>query len=849
LAREAIGRAKDGGSATAWVVATRASASIPFGPFAHLLPATLPPTISQLDLLRRIADTLLSSARGHRLVIGIDDAHLLDDASAALLHHLAPDGAFFVLATLRAGEGPPDSVRSLWKDAGAQRLEVQALPEDLVGQLVSRALGGQVDGPTVGRLWEASRGNVLFLRELLLAGQETNALRYAGGLWSWRGPMVVSPRLQEVLDARLGSLQPDQAALMEVLAYAEPASVSFLETLFSSSTLEAAERQGVVVVEKDRRRLAVRLAHPLYGESVRTRCPVLRARDIQRQLAAALESTGGRRRDDLLRMVTARLESGESGTPELLVAGAHRALASFHPALAERLARAAVDAGGGVPAVHVLAQSLLAQGRDGGDVLAGIDQLDAGARERAITAKLRALGLALVGEGRSTEAEALLLRAEEEIEDAELREELRAVRAIVLQFSAQQAKAIAVASDILRQPCANEETCVQAATVVVSCLKVTGRGDEAVAIADRWTEPARRVSDSVSLLAGYLGRLLNLKCWALVTGGRLKEAEALAREEYRRNLILNDREGIAMSALQSGLVALGRGRVQTAGQWFREAAGLFRTPTSTNLLPACLAGMALAAAFADELLTADAALASAQQIITPLTTTFELFIGLSRAWAAVAHGEVSKGRAIALDVADRAEEAGQYIVAVQALHDIARLGDARSVATRLRRLTSVMQGPLAPVCAAHADALATHDGPALDRAAAAFEAMGAQLLAAEAAAHAAAVYRADGRKASMRASSANARLLLESCEGARTPALSGLAPDPLTPREREVAMLAAKGLTSAEIAQRLVLSKRTVENHVQQAYAKLGVASRAELRSVIAQADEHRSSPVRTSSA
>jgi DNA-binding NarL/FixJ family response regulator len=114
-----------------------------------------------------------------------------------------------------------------------------------------------------------------------------------------------------------------------------------------------------------------------------------------------------------------------------------------------------------------------------------------------------------------------------------------------------------------------------------------------------------------------------------------------------------------------------------------------------------------------------------------------------------------------------------------------------------------------------------------------FEAMGAQLLAAEAATEAAVVYRAEGRKASMRASSARARRLLESCEGARTPALSGLAPDPLTSREREVAMLAAQGLTSAEIAQRLVLSTRTVENHLQRGYAKLGVANRSELRLVL----------------
>src|SRR5207253_4046352 len=102
------------------------------------------------------------------------------------------------------------------------------------------------------------------------------------------------------------------------------------------------------------------------SESVRARCPVLRARDIQRQIAAALEATGARRRDDLLRMATARLEGGGGGSPQLLVAGAHRAFASFSLVLAERLARAAVEVGGGIPAAHVLAQSLFGQGKEVG---------------------------------------------------------------------------------------------------------------------------------------------------------------------------------------------------------------------------------------------------------------------------------------------------------------------------------------------------------------------------------------------------------------------------------------------------------------------------------------------------
>jgi DNA-binding CsgD family transcriptional regulator len=56
---------------------------------------------------------------------------------------------------------------------------------------------------------------------------------------------------------------------------------------------------------------------------------------------------------------------------------------------------------------------------------------------------------------------------------------------------------------------------------------------------------------------------------------------------------------------------------------------------------------------------------------------------------------------------------------------------------------------------------------------------------------------------------------------------------PLTAREREVASLAAGGLSSDVIAQRLFVSVRTVDNHMQHVYQKLGIASRKELSAAL----------------
>jgi DNA-binding CsgD family transcriptional regulator len=66
-------------------------------------------------------------------------------------------------------------------------------------------------------------------------------------------------------------------------------------------------------------------------------------------------------------------------------------------------------------------------------------------------------------------------------------------------------------------------------------------------------------------------------------------------------------------------------------------------------------------------------------------------------------------------------------------------------------------------------------------------------------------------------------------------ALSGR--EALTPSERRVVALAARGMTNREIAQALFVTEKTVETHLTHAYSKLGVTSRREVAGALAAAN------------
>jgi DNA-binding CsgD family transcriptional regulator len=832
LAREVLDRAQARGLAVRWAVATQAASAIPFGALAQLLPDLGERAAGQTQLLRWAAAALQEAAAARRLILGIDDAHLLDHSSAALVHQLAATSTAFVMVTIRSGEPVLDAILGLWKDGLAERLELQPLSHGEVERLVGAVLGGQVDGLTLHRLSTATQGNSLLLRELVLAGLELGNLERRDDIWRWSGSLGVTSRLADLIEARLVRLDGPQRAVLELLAVSEPLGLQILDEHAAPGALEKLERQSLVIVEQDGRRLDARLAHPLYGEVLRRRTPALRARTMCRQLAEVVENLGMRRREDLLRVATWHLDSADSARPDLLTAAAGRAVTG-DDGLAERLARAAVVAGGGFEAGMALGRALHGQRRfqEAEEVLAGLANLAATDQQRADLAIQRSDTLRV--SHHYTAATSVLQAAAAAVADPSLRDRLAPALAKSLVFDGRIGEALEVASAVLIHEPSDEPAFAQAIWIASWALVLAGRASDALAVIDL----RGRLGDQWKAEAPWTHEMVEgIRVAACLSLGRFDDAEAIAEASYRQALGDQWAWGVTFWAYELMIVTFARGRVRTVVRWGQERLAQVPNVGNVTLLELQLV---LPLAVAGDLDGAEAAFRRADPEGISRSRLGLLFVEEARRWIEAGRGSLSTAVQLALRAADLAKSIGANDTYAVALHDAARLGGSAQVASRLRGLAGVIHGPVVPLYAAHAMALTAQDGTALDEVAASFEAIGGMLLAAEAATEAAVAHRAAGHKQAARASAARASTLVGQCEGARTPALRLLEQPPLlTPREREIASLVAAGFSNRAIAERLILSVRTVDNHLQHVFDKLGIRRRNELERLIGGRDE-----------
>jgi ATP/maltotriose-dependent transcriptional regulator MalT len=327
-------------------------------------------------------------------------------------------------------------------------------------------------------------------------------------------------------------------------------------------------------------------------------------------------------------------------------------------------------------------------------------------------------------------------------------------------------------------------------------------------------------------------RISWILAFAHTYAGRLNMARSIAMAEYQKSVDSGTVSG-ALHTYQLGVIALATGKLPEAERWLTEASDRFYLPFYIGVIPMCWAAITQVRAYLGRHKDAAEALAQAEETLRFGDDAYTLAaptVALARAWTVAARGDLSTAKRLARDAATLASERDQPTLEAIALHDALRLGSRTGIADRLEALTEAVEGPLCAAFAAHGRALAPAKADQLERVSMTFEHMDARLLAAEAAAEAAAVWRQAGLVARQKAASLRVSRLASECGRPRTPALD-LADQvsPLTRREREVAVLAASGLTSPQIADRLFVSSRTVEGHLDKIFAKLGVTHRHEL--------------------
>lgn len=831
LARWCVEQSSTRGRCAEWIYGTTAAAAIPLGAFAPMLPAAAQ-TWTPDRLLHEAHRSFHARDRAGTPLLAVDDAHLLDELSALLVHQLATSGRVPVILTLRSGTAPPAALLELWKNDHVARIEVNPLTAGDVEELLNAVLGGPVDLDLAYQLWRTSAGNPLYLRELLRSARDRDAIRRQDGIWQLVGELRSSPRLTELVESRLSDLDESSRETLELLAVGAPLELTHLDAVVGEERLADLERAGLVQLEPSAHGGTVRLAHPVYAEVMRGSLPPLRSRRIHR-LLAELVGAGAQRSDhDQDRVVRWRIAAGAPVAVPDLMGAARCALRRFDVAFACRCAHDAYrelpDAGTGL----ILAESLVLANEhtEAEGVLTAVEKLVEGDEDVLRAAAIRADNL-FHWLDRPGDARQTCLRAERRLGSSVKYRRLALLRARFDYLEGKPAAALSVAEECLDD--SDPRLVLDAALLAGQACMAAGSYAQGLDMVARAADIQRRLDPVGSDFDPSPHKAVEL--FILLCSGQIARVSEVGAAAHREAMKTGAAIGRGWFAYVLGAANLLRGRPVTAERWFRDALAAMTRFGADSRARIAAGGLARAAALngngerAAELLRELSRYPGKRQVL------LEVEVTQARAWTHSAAGAPALGAEILVEAAAVARVGGAHSFEAVLLHDALRLGDRRAaVLGRLADLAGVVEGPLMAARADHARAMSGADPDALRRSAETFESLGAFLLAAETAAHGASAAGRRGRDRQAQALGRLSRSMAEQGEQARTPALEAITkPTALTDRELDIARLAATGLSSKAIAERLHLSVRTVDNYLGRVFTKLGATKRSELASLL----------------
>jgi DNA-binding CsgD family transcriptional regulator len=402
-----------------------------------------------------------------------------------------------------------------------------------------------------------------------------------------------------------------------------------------------------------------------------------------------------------------------------------------------------------------------------------------------------------------------------------------AVRAVYL-FAVDQPEAAILASRGLVLDDLPAIVGAETAWALATIRADAGCTTEALAVAEAGYAVATRCSDAPHMTFN----IADAHIGALLLSGRAGDALDVAERVAQQAADLPGAARLLGLAI-AGRAALGAGRLDTACLLLKQAAGAlsasghaigwgyrYHVPLATAL---AMRGLH------DE---AAATLATLDHLQRPFRS-LDYERSLALAWLAADQGAVSEAITGLHSAAEMARASGRFAAEVLCLQTATQFGD-RTCGPRLGELEAIVEGPRVGLAARFAAAVCDGDAAGLDLVSEGFEAIGDKVAAVDAAALAAMSYRRQDWRGSALRCAGRAEQLAEECGRADTPMLrQAREPLPLTAREREIAMLIGQGLANRDVAERLTLSVRTVENHVCRAMQKTGTANREELAALV----------------
>lgn len=821
LAREALDRAHSRGWQTRWVGGTLSARAIPLGAMSDWVESAV---ADDLQVVRAVIDGLMSAEAGTPVVVCIDDVGLLDDLSTFVVHQIVRRGKAKVVLTVRDGDPVGEATQEVWKVGNFEQIVLQPLSREEVASVVSDFLGGRLGPDVVERLWLLTRGNVLYLRNIVEHEVAGGRLAQRDGLWRWVGEPVIAPGLVEMIEARLGSLSDAVSDAVDVLAVAEPLDLTTLAGIVGAAAVEDADVYGLISVDD---RLRVRLAHPLYGEVRRARAASTRLRRLRGLVATQLALIDGAEDvQSVVRRAALSVDSDLAPDAELLTAAAQGAVSLADMPLADRLAGAAIRAGAGADAYFTRSWALAWSNPEAADLVLASVPAERLSEEGDVLRACYRVGLLMWGLADPDGAKRVI----DEVAQRDSQCHQDWVEALYIMYWSAMAKPAAA---VRSAPSVVLDKLPAQLGAVTSWALGLAYGDSGHTTAALTTFAAGYDIVARDRQAPHLRYLIGDRhVGALLQVGRISEAAALA-EQLR--LHSADLPGAAplLTAAIAGRAALGAGRIDDAHALLAPAIEAFFAMGDVNGLGyRYQISDTIALAMRGATTECEAALTHLEQHHYRSYGFAEYERDIARAWVSASQGVITEAIAHCLAAADRARANGQFAAEVVCLQTATQFGD-RSCRTRLLDLTAVVEGPRVELAARFAAALSAEDAPAIAAVSEGFEAIGDLAAAVDASAHAARTFRQQDRRGSALGCSTRAEALAARC-GLVTPALRRVSERlPLTEREREIAMLIGRQLSTPAIAERLSLSRRTVESHIYRAMAKTGVTTREQLAALI----------------